>query len=37
MQRAMRLLGAYIRHILGEEPPSQALVLGRIPGNVRSR
>ncbi len=29
--RSARLLGAYIRHILGEEPSTQALVLGRIP------
>lgn len=30
--RAARLLGAYIRHILGEEPRTQPLVLGRVPG-----
>lgn len=29
VRRAARLLGAYIRHVLGEEPPTQALVLGR--------
>lgn len=30
LQRGTRLLGAYIRHVLGEEPPTQPLVLGRI-------
>jgi recombinational DNA repair protein (RecF pathway) len=30
LQRGARLLGAYIRHVLGEEPPTQVLVLGRI-------
>lgn len=30
LQRAARLLGAYIRHVLGEEPPTQPLVLGRL-------
>jgi hypothetical protein len=29
--RAARLLGAYIRHVLGDEPRTQGLVLGRIP------
>jgi len=37
VQRGARLLGAYIRHILGEEPPTQSLVLGRIPGERPSR
>lgn len=36
-QRGARLLGAYIRHILGEEPPTQQLVLGRIPGGPPAR
>lgn len=30
LQRGTRLLGAYIRHILGEEPKTQVLVLGHI-------
>ena len=32
VQRGARLLGAYIRHVLGEEPRTQPLVLGRLPG-----
>jgi DNA repair protein RecO (recombination protein O) len=36
VDRAARLLAAYLRHLIGREPPTMPLVFGRIPWGRRS-
>ena len=35
VDRAARLLAAYLRHLIGREPPTMPLVFGRIPWGAR--